>query len=138
MTDELREKFMEFQMLQKHMEHMNEQVQMLHQQIVEVDISMTAIEEIGKVEVGNEVLAPVANGIFIKTKLDDNAKLIVNVGSNTTVERTPAEIVSLLEEQKSKMSAKITEAEALMQDFSQQAMKIYEQVEKAQEKDVQN
>jgi prefoldin alpha subunit len=136
--DAIREKFMEFQTLQKHIEHIGEQAEMLNQQSVEIEISKSALKTISNEKIGNEVLAPIANGIFLKTKLEDNQKLIVNVGSNVTVEKTPDEVIKLLEEQGEKIVQKIDEANQLIQQLQNQAMAIFQEVqEQTGELDVQ-
>lgn len=129
MTDEMQEKFMEFQMLQKHIEHIQEQVTVLQQQLLELDISAKAIEEIGTAKEGNEILAPVANGIFVKTRVENVEQMVVNVGSNVMVERTPTEVVGLLKEQQEKIRTKVGEANELLQELQDHAMKIFKEVE---------
>ncbi len=132
--EEMKERFMKFQTIQTHLEKLSEQAQLFNQHNAELDISTKAVQEIGKTKVDNEILAPVADGIFIKVKLLDNAKLVVNVGSNTTVERTVEEVVELLQKQKEEVGMKVIQVEAIMQELNSEAMKIYKEVEKEQEK----
>ena len=127
--EQVREKFMEFQTLQKHIEHLNEQVEMMNQQGIELQISKSAIEEAGKAKAGTELLAPIANGIFIKAKLENNERFIVNVGSDVTVEKTGKEVVKLLDEQETKIVKKIAEANELLQNLQMKAMAIFKEVE---------
>ena len=127
--EQMKEKYMQFQAIQQQLEQINEHLETLMQQNSEVEISINAIKEIGKTEVNNDILAPVANGIFIKAKLLDNQKLIVNVGSDTTVEKTVPEVVKLLEEQQKQMNKKMVEADSMMQELSSQAMKMYQEIE---------
>ena len=127
--EQMKEKYMQFQAIQQQLEQVNEHLETLTQQNAEVDISINAIKEIGKTEQDNEILAPVANGIFIKAKLLDNKKLVVNVGSDTTVEKTVDEVVKLLEEQRKQMNKKMVEADEIMQELSSQAMKMYQEIE---------
>ncbi len=132
--EEMKERFMKFQMIQKHLEKLSEQAQQFNQHNAELDISTKAVQEIGKTKVNNEILAPIADGIFIKAKLLNNTKLVVNVGSNTTVERTVEEVTELLQKQKEEVSMKVIQVEAIMQELNSEAMKIYQEVEKEQEK----
>jgi prefoldin alpha subunit len=127
------DKYMQFQVLQQQIEQIAEHTEMLNQQNMELEISRNAVEEIGKTKEGNDILAPVANGIFIKSKLLDNKKLVVNVGANTTVEKNVDEVVKLLNEQQKGVIAKIAEAEEVLMQLQQQAMKIYEEVEAVKE-----
>nr|MBT4247406.1 prefoldin subunit alpha [Candidatus Woesearchaeota archaeon] len=110
-------------------EQMTHHVQMLGQQSEELEISKNALVELTKTETGTEILAPLSNGIFIKSNLVDNKKVIVNVGSNTTVERTIPEAVALLEKEHIKIRTRVVEAEAMLQDLHQQTMAIHKEVE---------
>ena len=127
--EQMKEKYMQFQAIQQQLEKINEHLEMLTQQSGEVEISINAIKEIGKTEINNDILAPIANGIFIKAKLLDNKKLVVNVGSDTTVEKTVDEVVKLLEEQQKQVNKGMVEADSAMQELSSQAMKMYQEIE---------
>jgi len=131
MNDEERQqRYMQFQLLQQQLEQVNEHLQLLNQQAAELDISINAVNELGQTELDNEILAPISNGIFLKAKLIDNKKMIVNVGSDTTVEKTVPEVVKLLEEQKKQLYQQLIEADAAMQELSGQAQVIYQEIEK--------
>tara|TARA_Y100000310_G_C20205672_1_gene588977 strand:+ start:117 stop:518 length:402 start_codon:yes stop_codon:yes gene_type:complete len=127
--EQMKEKYGQFQAIQQQLEQVNEHLEMLTQQSQEVDISINAIKKIGETKQENEILAPVANGVFIKAKLLDNQKLVVNVGSDTTVEKTVDEVVKLLEEQRNQVNKKMVEADSVMQELSSQAMKMYQEIE---------
>jgi prefoldin alpha subunit len=125
----LRDKFMQFQTLQQHIEQISQHVEQLNQQVAEIENSKEAVKEFADSENDSEILAPMANGIFIKTKLIENQKLLVNVGADTVVERTVDEVVKLLQERQDETVKQIGQAQELLQDFHQQAMGIYHEVE---------
>lgn len=127
--EQIQQKYMHFQMIQQQLEEVNQHLGMLNEQSKELDISIEAVKQIGKTKVDNGFLAPVANGIFIKGQLKDNEKLIVNVGMNTTVEKTIPEVVKLLEEQKKDVMEKIVEVDGIMMQLNSQAMEIFKEVE---------
>ena len=129
--EDIQQKYMQFQTLQQQMQQINEHVELLNQQNADLDISKNALEELGKTAVDNEILAPIANGIFFKATLKDNQKLVLNVGSNTTVEKTIPEAVNLLTKQQQEIIERIAEAEKILQEMNAQAMKIYEDVEQS-------
>tara|TARA_Y100000034_G_C6631653_1_gene275780 strand:- start:80 stop:493 length:414 start_codon:yes stop_codon:yes gene_type:complete len=132
MENSLNQRYAQFQMLQQHIEQITQHVELLNQQNSDLEIYKDAINQLQKVNVDTEILAPIARGIFIKSVLKDNQKLIVNVGANVTVEKTVPEVVNLLEEQKRELTKKIVEAEVMLQEFQNQAMKIYQDIEKSQ------
>ena len=79
--------YVQMQMYQQQLEQLSQQMEMLNQQLAEVEISQSALEELQKTEIDNEILATVAPGVFVKAKLAENQKVIVNVGANSTVEK---------------------------------------------------
>ena len=131
--EQLQQKVLQFQMLQQQLEQVNQHLEMLTQQAAELDISINAVKEIGQTKLNNEILAPLAGGIFLKAELKENQKLIVNVGSGVTVEKTIPQVVELLQHQQVDISQKIIEADSVLQQLSSQAMKIYQEVQGSQE-----
>ena len=133
--EQVKEKFMEFQFIQKQLEKIQGHAETLTNQAQELEISVNAIKELGKTAPKTEILAPIANGIFIKAQLNDNQKLIVNVGSDTTVERTTEETAALLEKQREEVAKSIIEAESVQQQLAQHAMKLYQEIEEHMKED---
>jgi prefoldin alpha subunit len=129
--ERLKEKFMQFQMLQQQMEQLNEHINMLNQQNVELEISKEALKEYGESGDG-EMLAPIANGIFVKTHSGNDKNLLVNVGSDVVVEKTSEQVVKMLEVRQSETLKKITDSQKLMEQFHGQGNQIYKEVEALQ------
>ena len=127
--EQIQQKYMQFQMMQQQLEQISQHLELLNQQNADLDISINAVQELSKTNIDNEFLAPIADCIFMKGELKDNQKLIVNVGSNTTVEKSVPDVVKLLEEQKEDISKRMVEADAMMQEMSMQAMQLYQEVE---------
>ncbi len=127
---EAKEKYMEFQLVQQQLQQLTEHVEQMNQQQAELEISINAIQEIEKTPLKNEFLAPLANGIFVKGELKENSKLIINVGSNVTVERTPSEVIELLHKQRVEVVEQTAQAEAVVEQLSNYALKLYKEVEK--------
>ncbi len=133
MADEknIQEKYMQFQMVQQHLEQITEYVEQLQLQQREIGVSIEALKELEKAPPKAEVLAPITNGIFFKAELKDNKNLLVNVGADVTVEKNIPEVIGLLEEQQQKMSEKIAEAERVFQELQTQGLKMYQEIEEA-------
>jgi len=130
------EKYMQFQMLQQHIEKINEHLEVLNQRQAELDISQNAVAEIGKTAVGNEILVPLADGIFVKAKLLDNQRLIINVGADTTVEHSVEHVVGLLEQQQQEMIERIAEVEEVQAQLQSQVTALYQQISQNEEKEM--
>ncbi|MBI4983589.1 prefoldin subunit alpha [Candidatus Woesearchaeota archaeon] len=130
MTDEeaTAQKYLQFQLLQQQLEELNRHIGMLNEQNAELDLSLSAVNEIQKTKLGNDFLALIANGVFVKGELTENKKLIVNVGSNVTVEKSIPEVMELLQQQKREVSNQLAQVEMLIQELNAQSMKIYAQI----------
>ncbi len=126
--EQIQEKYAEFQALQQQLEQINQHLELLQQHLKEVGLSIQAVEDLEKTKIGSEILAPLANGIFIKAELKDNHKLIVNVGADATVEKTAAEVIKLLQEQQTGLVNKQSEAEQILSPLQNRILQIYEEI----------
>ena len=131
--EEVQQKYTQFRLIQEQLEQLSQQAEMLNQQNAELEISQNALVELEKTKLDTEVLAQIANGVFVRTKLEDNQKVIINIGANTTAERSVPEVIALLEEQKKEMTLQVIEAEAVMQELQSQAQRIYTEIKDVQQ-----
>tara|TARA_Y100000034_G_C6855813_1_gene388905 strand:- start:152 stop:535 length:384 start_codon:yes stop_codon:yes gene_type:complete len=123
------QKIAQFQALQQHLEQIQEHIQLLHQQNAELENSKEALAELQQEKVNSQILAPIANGIFVKGELKDNRELLVNVGGDVVVEKKVKEVIGLLEEQQQELRLKVEQAEGILQHFHSQALQIYKEIE---------
>ena len=126
-------KYMQLQMIQQQAQQITEYVERLQGQQKELDHTLEALTQLQKITLDTEILAPIANGIFLKAALKDNQKLVVNVGAEVTVEKNIPEILKLLAEQKKMITGNITEAETILQQLQEQGKKLYQESSEAAE-----
>jgi len=96
---ELQQKYIEFQMIEEQLKQATEQIQELNNKMLELDYLKKALDEYTGLKKGSEILAPISSGIFIKAKIQDNEKMLVNVGHGTVVEKDIDGTKKLLDEQ---------------------------------------
>ena len=96
---ELEAKYAEHQLIEQQLKQFQNQIQTLDNQILEVNTLAQGIDELKKTKKDTDMLFPIANGIFMKGKLEDNSKLLVNVGAGVVVENTIEETKKLMEKQ---------------------------------------
>lgn len=135
---ETQQKYLQFQLLQQQIEQISQQLEFLARQFVDLESSQDALRQLQKTAKNSETLAAIAPGIFIKTSLKDNQKLIVNVGANTAAEKTVPGVIEMLEKQKGGLEKNIAQSDALLQALTQQALKIYQELETSEEKSEEN
>jgi len=126
------DRYRQLQMIQQQAEQIAEYVQKLQLQLQEIDNSLEALQELKNTAINTEILAPVANGIFLKASLQDNQKLVVNVGAEVTVEKTIPEVINLLQEQKEKITQNVSEAEGVLQELQEHVRRVYQEMGEAQ------
>lgn len=127
--EQIKEKYEEFKLLQEHIEKISEHINLLTEQQIQIEQTTTALEDIKKVELGTEILVPLADGLFIKANLKDTTEVLVNVGAETIVPRSIDQIKNMLKIQQEKVTQNIEEAKILLEQFETEAMGIYREVE---------
>ena len=95
----LQQKYMEMQMISQQIQQIQKQVELIENQLQELIVTKEALQTIGETKEGNEILVPIASGIFIKATIEDNKDVLVNVGSGTAVKKSLDEASKLIEEQ---------------------------------------
>jgi prefoldin alpha subunit len=93
------EKYQEMQMLDYQIKQMQKLIENIDAQLFEIGSTVDALQEFERLENNDEVLFPVANGIFAKGRLTDNKMLKVNVGSNVVTEKTVKDTVEMMQKQ---------------------------------------
>ena len=118
-------KYLELQVLNQKMQQITEQIQQLEQQSAEVDRITQSLDEFAQVPKETEALVPVANGLFAKAELLDTQNLVVNVGMNTSVQKTIPEVKQLINSQ-------MDEMRKLQEDLSKQLTQLTQHAEQAE------
>ncbi|MEM3127351.1 MAG: prefoldin subunit alpha [Candidatus Woesearchaeota archaeon] len=97
--EKLKEHYMEMKMIESQLKHLQQQIQQIEEQKVEVASTREALDQIKSSEKEKEILSPISQGIFIKSKLIDNQNVVVNVGANVAVPKSIDETKKLIDKQ---------------------------------------
>lgn len=125
--DSDQQKQQQFQLLQQHLEQLSEQIEYLNQQNQEAERSIEALQQFSRASLPKEFMAPIANGIFFKGKVENNQVLLVNVGANVVLEKTVPEVVAMLNIQQTMILKKAAEADNIMERLTAQAAQMYQE-----------
>ncbi len=87
-SEKLQEKYFEMQMLEQQINHIKKQIEQFDAHVAELQGSVETLNDLKEAGKGNEMLVPVAGGIFMKASIADADKLVVNVGSQVAVEKS--------------------------------------------------
>jgi prefoldin alpha subunit len=101
MTDEERakEKYLEFQLLQKQIEQMQGYLDELQSKQLEFLQTKESLHELEKTDQDSECFVSVAQGIFAKAKLNKCDELLVNIGADVAVTKNISQVAELIEKQ---------------------------------------
>ena len=121
MTDEtiLRNKYMEFQMLEQAINHLQQKKVTVEKQMVEFTSLKENLESILKTKVGSSMNTPIGSGIFLKSELKDNTSVLVNIGSNVVIEKPIKESSELVDKQLVELNKILTQLDGEIEESYQ-------------------
>ena len=129
----VQQKYLELQMLDTQIKQLQQQLKALETQAGELDALTVQLDEMKSVQVGSEILIPVASGIFARAELKDNAQFLVNVGADTVVVKSVDDTKGVLARQvedirklQQEMMGKLTELAAQAQVTQGELRKLIE------------
>ena len=96
---EAQRSYMELQMIDQQLKAIHRQKQEIDSNIVTIRNIISSLDELKEVKKGSDILAPIANGIFVKAKIEDPDDLLVNIGSEVISARSIEEAKDLLKKQ---------------------------------------
>jgi prefoldin alpha subunit len=115
-------KEMELRFIHEQLQKIQAHAEKLDSQVEELSGTVEALKDLP--EKGKDILVPIANGIFLKAKSEDNKELVVNVGSKVTVKKTTQSTVTMLEKQIKDMEQYRQQLVEQFETLAQHAMKL--------------
>ncbi len=94
-----KEKVMEYQILEQQMQALTQNLQNIENNLEEINKIITTLNDFKTLKKGDNILVPVANGIFAEATLQDSKNLKVNVGSNVVVKKDVEGAKKIMDEQ---------------------------------------
>ncbi len=83
--EDVQKKYLELQLLGKRIQAGQQQLEALDEQLQALARTIRELESFKELRQGSEMLSSIAEGLFVKSSLQDNNELIVNVGSGVAV-----------------------------------------------------
>jgi prefoldin alpha subunit len=130
----------EMQMLQQYLSEFGQQFEVLSRQLEMLEgrriESLAAIETLSALqqEGGAPVLLPVGGGASLRVKVLDADKILLNIGSDITIERNNAESREFIEDRIKEMEALGKKLTASMEHIKTQANEVTRRIEAAYQK----
>ena len=92
----LKEKYAEFRMAMAHIKQVQEQLEAVEQKKQELEDAAEGVSQLKNASKGAKMLAPVTDGIFVRTTLESTDEVLVNVGSDVCVKKSVEEATTIL------------------------------------------
>jgi len=118
----MEKKEIELKFIHEQLQKIQAHSQKLDSQIEDLSSTVEALKSLP--DKGKEMLVPVANGIFIKAKSEDTKELVVNVGSQTCINKSREGTVEMLEKQVKEIKEYRLQLDEQFQTLIQHAMKL--------------
>ena len=97
--DKKNELYMEVKALDEQIKGMNAHLERIDEQIAELNSNKIVLNKFSGLKTGDELRVPMTSGVYVKAELKDTKKLLVNVGAGMTVEKTPKQVIKILDSQ---------------------------------------
>ncbi|MBI4175867.1 MAG: prefoldin subunit alpha [Candidatus Aenigmarchaeota archaeon] len=130
--EEVQEKLIMYQLLQKHLEELRNQGFILERKYLELEATRQAVNDIKSAgATRNEAIIPLGSGFFAYGKLADSSRMLVDVGADVLVNKNIADSESAIEEKKKDIERVVQQLQAEMNGVVQQINAIGMVLEKA-------
>ncbi len=97
MVKEIQEKIIEFSMIEQDNQKLEQQMQMIEQQFMNLQMLK---ENLGEIESHKgDFLASLGSGVFLRSELKENKKVLINVGSGVVIEKSCEDAREILDRQ---------------------------------------
>lgn len=90
----------EYTMLAQLAEEIQKDIALLQNLLAELDSAITTVKHLKELSGEEEVLIPIASGVYAHGRVEKQTRFLVSIGSNILVERDPEATLKYLEERK--------------------------------------
>lgn len=98
MEEELQKKVFQITALDGRLQELRQQLELLEKQISELQATLIVLDEVKKIELGNEILAPISPGVFVKANLQENKDVIIDIGAKVFCKKDIEEAKKLIQQ----------------------------------------
>ena len=93
------ELYLELKTLDEEIKKLNAHLENMDEQIAELTSNKEIMGKFSELKENEEIRAPLVSGVYLKGKLLDTKKVMINVGSGVAVEKTPEEVMVIFDGQ---------------------------------------
>ena len=119
------------QMYEQQMQNIQQQIGAIEEAIIDLEKLKLGLNDLAG-KTGQEILAPLGRGIFVKTELLSE-EFLVDIGGGNLVKKTIPETKKVLEEQIKKLSGLKEELQEALENLHKELEKMFLDAQKEQE-----
>jgi prefoldin alpha subunit len=100
-----KELYMELRELDEHLKKLNTHLEAAEEQLADLNNSKSILGKFKELKAGDDLRVPLTSGIYVKAELKDIKKVMINAGADVCVEKTPDQVIKVLDGQIEEISA---------------------------------
>ncbi len=131
---EVQQKLAALQQIQVEAEAVQRRIVELELLLSEYNRTIETLEFFNSIEGSVEALMNLGGGVFAYVDVKESKKFLVDVGSGIVIEREVGEVIDFIKRRISRVEESIQKLTAVLQQLSQQAARIQEELAKLSEK----
>jgi len=124
----MQEKYSALQNIQMRMKQVQEQLYALEGQEMQAVETQANLDELKAVEKETVILAPIAQGMFVKAKLQEPGQIIVHAGSDTFLPKTADDAKKMLSEQIGNIKKAQAELNSYLAKYTMEAQSLEKEI----------
>lgn len=119
----------QLQQLQQQSQQIEEYLEQVEQTRIQITESKQAVLDLEEVDEGDEILARVGAGAYVKAEVKDTGKVVSNIGGDVFEERSNEGAANVLEKQLTLLQDTQEELQDQMKEIQQQMQQIQQQMQ---------
>ena len=131
---EMQEKLILYQLLQKHLEELSNQATLLEGKMLEIETTSSTLSDLRGMKEKGELVFPLGSGCYGYGRLDDNGKIMVDIGAGNLINKTPSQAAAFLEEKKEEIKKLGDRLVKEVSEVSERLNILAEEIQKESEK----
>ncbi|MGV9172984.1 MAG: prefoldin subunit alpha [Promethearchaeia archaeon] len=139
MQNQQNQQLTQFRLLREQREMFSDQLEMVNASLSSIKQTQKTVENLKKVEEGDDILIPIGGIAEMKAKASNPEKILLYVSQDVVIEKTPnealkhiGELIDNHQDQIEYLKQKIQETESKLQSLSQQFQQAYAQAANVQ------
>jgi len=131
---EIQKKYLELQNIEQQIKQLQQQIILLNQQLLEFMKLTESIDDFKKLNVNAKAFITLGSGIYAEAELKNINKLLVNVGADVSIIKTPDEVKEMINKQISDVRTVVKKTEEDIQKIISYAVNLQEELKNLVEK----